>query len=128
MGVNPRFLLAMVRRAEGMATGGVDPTTCSCSTTYGASVEVASRLRRSEARWAMREIETWLQPFGEFLLRARLGARGETPRCTETGDAPRPARRDEGANWAFVTEEQRSPGGMQRPSNAAGLSPRAPST
>ena len=35
------------------------------------------------------------------------------------------ARRDEGANREFSTEEQRSPGGIQRRSNAAGLGPRA---
>ncbi len=35
------------------------------------------------------------------------------------------ARRDEGPYWAYSTEEQRSPRGMHRRSNAAGLSPRA---
>ncbi len=40
----------------------------------------------------------------------------------------RVARRDEEAYWAYSTEEQRSPGGMHRRSNAAGLSPRAVQT
>ena len=35
-------------------------------------------------------------------------------------------RRDEEAYWAYSTEEQRSPRGMHRRSNAAGLLPRAP--
>ena len=36
------------------------------------------------------------------------------------------ARRDEGPYWAYSTEEQRSPRGMHRRSNAAKLLPRAP--
>ena len=39
----------------------------------------------------------------------------------------RVARRDEGPYWAYSTEEQRSPRGTHRRSNAAGLSPRAAS-
>ena len=35
------------------------------------------------------------------------------------------ARRDEGTCWAYSTEEQRSPRGPHRRSNAAGISPRA---
>ena len=64
----------MARRAEATATGGADSTSRCCSTTYDAIVEVASRLLRHESGWTMREIESSLQPFGEFLLRG-LGAR-----------------------------------------------------
>ena len=53
-----------------------------------------------------------------------LAARGESPASHRDGRCARLARRDEGANREFSTEEQRSPGGMQRPSNAVGLSPR----
>ena len=54
-----------------------------------------------------------------------LAARGETPRCTETGAAPGWPGATREQIGAFMTEEQRRPGGMQRPSNAAGLLPRA---
>ena len=54
------------------------------------------------------------------------GVRGETPRGTESSEAPAWQGRDEGAYWAYSTEEQRSPRGMHRRSNAAGLLPRAP--
>ncbi|MCH7749055.1 MAG: hypothetical protein IH939_13270 [Acidobacteria bacterium] len=50
IGVDPRFPLAMARRDQAVGTGGVDPITCCCSTTYRASVEMAhKRLVREKA-------------------------------------------------------------------------------
>ena len=54
-----------------------------------------------------------------------LAARGETPRSTESGEAPAWQGATREHIGQYSTEEQRSPRGMHRRSNAAGLLPRA---
>ena len=55
---------------------------------------------------------------------APLAARGVRRRRTETGGALL-AKRDDREYPEYLREEQRSQRGMHRPSNAAGVSPRA---
>ena len=65
-----------------------------------------------------------LRPEPHAGARGDPAGRGTTRRCTEERRWAHLARRDERANREFATEEQRSPGGIQRRSNAAGLVPR----
>ena len=74
------------------------------------------------ARSCSQELRVWLRAPAR---QHALAVRGDTPRCTENGDAPGLARRAEGEYRPVFDREATLPAGMQRRSNAAGLLPRA---